>query len=49
MRLIAFCWLNNLFVPEFSDTAFLMTKSHPVSAILPLQSFAYIEGGAVPA
>lgn len=44
IRLAAFFWLNSLLVPELSNTSSLMTKSHLVSAILPLQSFAYIKG-----
>ena len=45
IRLRAFCRLTNLLVPELCDIASLVTKSHPMSVILPLRSLTYIEDG----
>ena len=41
--------LTNLLVSELSDIASLVTKSYPMSVILPLWSFTYVEDNWVTA
>lgn len=48
-RLVTLHWLTNLLVLELNGNASLRTKSHPLSAILPLQTLLTLREASVPA